>query len=109
MGFSTDPAQVRIDQFWPNGTWYATLALGMGKYYEWGTEPQASLKVYDEVLLPVAGAVKLAIFDLLRETAVPLAGDPYLCAVFDRWTWVCLEPYHVNAHPVLFPAQSEGV
>lgn len=72
MGYSEDPSMVRVDFFKPNGKWYATETV------KWLT--------YEGVDLHSAFAESLA---------------KALNGRMSGMTAVCLEPYHVHAHPVM--------
>jgi hypothetical protein len=63
----------------------------------------ASLKVDGETLPPTWGAVKLAIVAHMEKDRD--LGDTVTREDFERWTWVCLDPYHVLEHPIMFVAK----
>ena len=92
MTHYTDKAgSVRVDRFKESGKWYDSFALDMSAVWETGP----------------------TVYEAAREA---VARDPRLGSTFiDSWlkqggSIVILEPYHKNAHPIMFvkyiPAQS---
>jgi len=75
VNFSNNPGSVRVDYFKTRGKWYETLEVDMSNYYN---EP--------------------IIHDAVRKAVM----EKHPNFKFEEWIVVCLEPYHVNSHPVMF-------
>lgn len=76
MGYHIYDYMVRVDQFKPNGKWYQTLSINMNNLYDHHC---------------VHEALKIALQNDGRDV--------------ERWTYVCLEPYHKHSHPVMLKAK----
>lgn len=72
MGYNVNDSMVRVDRFKERGKWYDSHAVDMGPHYH-------NPSIHD--------AVRLAIQDASIN--------------MDEFIIVCLEPYHVHAHPVM--------
>lgn len=96
MGFSTNDGMVRVDRFKPGGKWYDTWAVDMSRWYN-----QDCGRSSGELLPPTWEAVRLAILANFQERN---PDKPFDAAdrFFRNWTWVCLEPYHAQAYPIMF-------
>lgn len=73
MGYSSDPASVRVDFFRPSGKWYTTEAV---YWVGWKKE----------------NPIHEAFAKSLQE---------HLGSRLDGMTAVCLHPYHELAHPIM--------
>jgi len=73
VGFCEDEDMVRVDFFRPGGKWYTTEAVRW-LYYDDGMTVMETFK---------------------------LSLKKHLNGRLDGMTAVCLEPYHVNAYPVM--------
>lgn len=80
MGYDVNDNMVRVDRFKPRGKWYDTLAVDMAPHYR-------NPDLHD--------AVRLAIQDKYPDMKI------------GSWTFVCLEPYHQNSHPVMLKAKED--
>jgi hypothetical protein len=81
MGYTEKDSSVRIDRFKDGGKWYDTFAVDMEPFWD--------------SLTPVDG-VRYAI------AAHPDWSAEYVQDCLDRgFTFVCLEPYHKYAYPVM--------
>lgn len=86
MGFTVNGSMVRVDRFKESGKWYDTLEVDMTSYYNLSF-----------------------IHDAVRYSLILMAGNDEFV---ESWLnqggfFVCLEPYHVNAHPVVLKRQSD--
>ncbi len=72
MGFHPEDCMVRVDRFKERGKWYDTFAIDMSRHYD---HPD----LHDAI-----------------EFCIRAAGY-----TLQDWVFVCLEPYHKNAHPVM--------
>lgn len=96
--YSQHAGDVRIDRFKPRGKWYDTWSVDMEGYYN-----QDAGRASGELLPPTWEAVYLAIMDeLQRVNSGKNKSDSELRESFERWTWVCLEPYHFQTYPIMF-------
>lgn len=77
MGYSDNPASVRVDFFKESGKWYCTEAV------EWCG--------YDAALIHDAFRDSLRIHLTQEDGRIRL----------EEMTAVCLEPYHEHAHPLM--------
>jgi hypothetical protein len=73
MGFSIDPAMVRVDRFKVSGKWYDTHQVNMSNHYDAINLPEAVLLAW------------------MVSTKMSLSKEFFL---------VCLEPYNRHSHPV---------
>lgn len=73
MGYSVSDGQVRVDIFKPSGKWDHSVAVDMDAFYNFG-------------------AVHDAVEQAFRNSGYTMWADN---------TYVCLEPYHKHAHPVM--------
>jgi hypothetical protein len=105
MGFSTDDAIVRVERFKPGGKWYDTWAVDMREYYRMDA---GKSEVTGETLPPVWLAVQTAILREIQRRIDNGMPDVQVHARerFKEWNWVCLEPYHFQAVPIMFVAQT---
>jgi len=106
MGFTTDDSEVRVDRFKLGGKWYDTWSVNMRPYYNLDA---GKSEVTGETLPPTWLAVERAILDeytrILRENT---NHEHAVCDCreraikqFTKWNWVCLEPYHAQAYPIM--------
>lgn len=72
MGYSSDDAMVRVDFFKPSGKWYCTEAVKWTGKYDHG---------------------------LIHEEFAKSLRD-HLGGRLSDMDAVCLEPYHINEHPI---------
>ena len=71
--FSNDEADCRVDIFKPNGKWYTTTTINMSHNYN---SPDLKQSIKDLLLLQKWDTD-------------------------NGWIFVCLEPYHQHAHPIM--------
>jgi len=74
MGYHQNDSMVRVDIFRPSGKWYETIAIDMEEFYDHSYAKDA---------------VEIA---TVKKRGAPLVPG---------WIYVCTEPYHKNAHPIL--------
>lgn len=79
MGYTIDPAIVRVDIFKATGKWYTTIEINMADQYDMDS---------------TTNAVKEA---LSRTKWKPIDDTSHLAPLFA----VCLEPYHKNSFPIV--------
>ena len=80
--YSDNASMVRVDFFKPGGKWYMTEAHDMEDYYD---------------VVPIHEALK-QVLSHSRE------GHPDF---WKQFTVVCLEPYHIYAHPIMIVAEHD--
>lgn len=87
MGYSEDPAMVRVDFFKPSGKWYCTEAVAWtGAYHGPSAYVEGLARRGEGRLIHEAFAKSLRdhLGDRLREMDA-----------------VCIHPYHQNEHPIM--------
>jgi len=104
MGYTTNDGMVRVDRFKPGGKWYDTWEVNMSGYYNLDA---GKSEVTGETLPPTWLAVERAILDALERSVGVGRTDCRERAVaqFRKWNWVCLEPYHAQAYPIMIVHQ----
>ncbi len=75
MGYNEDDSFVRVDFFKPNGKWYITESV------KW-------TGAYNAADQPIFDAFKQSLRDHLKGR------------LSETWA-ICLEPYHIHAHPLM--------
>lgn len=92
MHYSEKPGMVRVDFFKESGKWYTTEAMDMNDWYNKGYPPTPERATE---LPHTAVAVRRCLLAHLT----PNAGSEPIR--YSGMRYVVLEPYHVNAHPVM--------
>lgn len=72
MGYAVEDCMVRVDRFKETGKWYDSISLDMEDFYN-------------------VDDLHWAVQECLRHFGFEIHG----------WIYICLEPYHKNAHPVM--------
>lgn len=85
MGYSEDPAMVRVDFFKPSGKWYTTEAV------KWTGEWKGSIENGGELM---HDAFAKSLRDHFKNT-----GGGYINRLSEMDA-VCLHPYHEHEHPI---------
>lgn len=73
MGYSANDSDVRVDIFKASGKWYQTIAISMGMVYHHPELKDAFVEAYEAQVGPIQQ-------DMI---------------------YVCNEPYHQHAHPIM--------